>query len=200
MSKWQPIWLALCFAITYAANRGLAPSVVYEMGLATRTMPTGALKLEVAGRTHELKLATVVVVSDELRPLLADPKPVRVLWMRAVEDGKGGDPDMELFVDVLGVGSAPDVSGGGFGGLRDQTLSVLDAAPGGAARSRVRLPGDSAPRLVRAGTVHVARVLALEAGAEGARSRVEGTVHLSIEREGGEAEAVRGSFDARIGR
>jgi hypothetical protein len=197
MIKWQPLWLALSFAVVYAANRGLAPSIAYEMTPAARTMPTGTLALEVSGRRHEVKLASAVIVNDALRPLLADERPVSVLWMRAIEEGQGADPDMELFVDLLGSsaapGPAPDPAS-----LRDRTLSVLDAAPGSQARSHIRLPGDTAPRVVRAGTLHVARVLTLDAGTEGKRVRLEGSLHLSLEGEGG-AEAVRGTYDARVG-
>lgn len=200
MSKWQPIWLALCFALAYAANRGLAPKVAYEMPLASRTMSTGALTLTVSGHDHELKLATVVVVADALRPLLAVERPVRLIWLRGVEDGQGGEPDVELFVDLIDGSSVPDVAGGDFAFLRDRDLPVLEVAPGATARSRVRLPGDSAPRSVRHGTLHVTRVLSLEAGPEGSRSRLEGRLQLALEPEGGDAQMADGSFDVRVGR
>jgi hypothetical protein len=196
MIKWQPLWLALSFAVVYAANRGLAPTIAYEMTSAMRTMPTGTLVLEVSGRRHEVKLASVVIVNDVLRPLLADERPVGVLWLRAIEEGQGADPDVELFVDLLGSPAAPG-PGPDPTALRDRTLTVLHAAPGSMAPSHIRLPGDSAPRRVRAGTLHVARVLTLDAGADGKRVRLEGTLHLSLEGDGG-AEAIRGTYDARV--
>lgn len=200
MSKWQPIWLALCFVIVYGANRALAPSVPYEMATAARTMPTGSAKLELGGGGHELKLATAQVVSNELRPLLAEPKPVRVIWLRAIEDGNGGEPDLELFLDLTGGGSGRGANADDPASLRDQTLGVLAVAPGSSARSHVRLPGDSAPRRVRTGTVHVARVLAIDAATESARSRLEGTFNLSLESGSGDVGTLRGSFDARLAR
>jgi hypothetical protein len=198
MSKWQPIWLALCVAIAYAANRGLAPKVGYEMALAARTMPTGALKLSVSGHAQELKLATVVIVADALRPLLASERPVRVLWLRGTEDGQGGEPDVELFVDLIDGSFVPDVAAGDLGFLRDRALPVLERAPGSTARSRVRLPGDSAARTVQHGSLNVTRVLALDAGTEGARSRVEGRLQLSFE--AGDPQMIDGTFDVRVAR
>jgi hypothetical protein len=197
MIKWQPLWLALSFVVVFAANRGLAPTIAYEMTPATRSMPTGTLVLEFTGRRHEAKLSSITIVNDTLRPLLAAQRPVSVLWVRAVEEGQGAEPDVELFVDLLGPGATPEPSPNPAA-LRDRTLMVLHAAPGSSVRSRIRLPGDSAPRRVRAGTLHVSRVLTLDAGSDGTRIRLEGTVHLSLEGEGG-AEAVRGSFDARLG-
>ncbi len=198
MSKWQPIWLALCVALAYAANRGLAPKVAYEMPLAARTMPTGSLKLSVSGHVQELKLATVVIVSDALRPLLASERPVRVLWLRGIEDGQGGEPDVELFVDLVDGSFVPDVAAADLGFLRDRDLPVLELALGSTARSRVRMPGDSAARVVQRGSLHVTRVLSLDAGAEGARSRLEGRLQLTFE--SGEPQTIDGTFDVRVAR
>jgi len=198
MSKWQPIWLALCFVITYGANRGLAPKVSYEMPLTARTMPTGSLKLAVSGQVHELKLATVVIVADALRPLLARERPVRVIWLRGAEEGQGSEPDVELFVDLIEGSTVPDVTAADLSFLRDRDLPVLEVAPGGTARSRVRFPGDSAPRFVRRGTLRVTRVLTLDAGAEGTRSRLEGRLQLTFE--SGDPQTAEGPFDVRVAR
>lgn len=200
MSKWQPIWLVLSFALVYGANRGLAPTLPYEMPAVARTMATGVLELSVGGQAHQLKLVTGVLVVAALQPLLAEAKPVRLLWMRGVEEGEGSDPDVELFVDTIGDGRLPDVSNGDIAPLREASLPVLAVAPGSDARSRVRLPGDSAPRRVRSGSLMVKRVLQVEAGVEGARSRMEGTLQLVLEREGGDPEPVSGRFELRVAR
>jgi hypothetical protein len=64
----------------------------------------------------------------------------------------------------------------------------------------VRLPGDGAPRRVRNGSILVKRVLAVGAGVEGARWRMEGTMQLLLERAGGDPESVSGSFELRVAR
>ena len=194
MSRWQPLWLLLAFGLAAGLNHVARPRAEYALSIGERTMTTGTLWLETAGRREEFKLVTIHVVAEDVPRVLADPLVVRSLWLRSAEQD-GAAPDLELFVDFTGDAAAIAPGSRDVAQLRGRELALLAAAAGGDARSRVRFRGDEMPSLVTEGHLVITEALPLGDRSQG--WRVRGRVQFSVGEED-RPTALTGELDARL--
>jgi hypothetical protein len=190
VSRWQPLWLLLSFGLALAVNHLMRPRVAYELSPGERTMTTGGLHIDDWGGPQDFKLATIHLVTGQVRRPLAEPFVVRELWMRSPEqDGQGG-PDLELFVDFGAPGAEPR----GPGDITGRDLPVLPAAAGGSARSRIRFVGAEKALSATQGHVRLREALPTEVASN---FRVEGELELLLPTDNG-PRSLHGRFNARL--
>ena len=196
MSRWQPLWLLLAVGLAAGLNHLTKPRAEYALSIGERTMPTGTIRLESAGKRQEFELVTIHVVAEDVPRLLAEPLVVRSLWLRSPEQD-GAVPDLELFVDFAGDAGAIAEGTRDPSQLRGRELPVVSAAAGGGteARSRVRFRGAEMPSLVSEGALVITEALPLGDRSQG--WRVQGRVRLSVGDEARPSE-LTGELSARL--
>jgi hypothetical protein len=194
VSRWQPFWLLLAFGLAAGLNHGMRPRAEYALSIGERTLATGTLWLETAGKREEFELATIHVVAEDVPRFLAEPLIVRSLWLRSLEQD-GAAPDLELFVDFAGDAAAMASDSRDVARLRGRELPVLASAAAGGDRSRVRFRGADMPSLVTEGGLVITEAIPL--GERSQSWRVHGRVRLSVGEED-RASELTGELDARV--
>jgi len=190
VTRWQPLWLACSFALAVGVNQLMRPRVAYELSPGERALTTGSLHVHDWNGPHDLKLATIHLVTGSVRRPFAAPFVVRELWIRSPEqDGQGG-PDLELFVDYDAAGAEPR----GPSDIGGRDLPVLRRASGGNTRSRMRFAGAEKPLEVREGSVKLGEALPTDTASI---FRVEGELDLMLSTENG-LRPLHGRFNARL--
>ncbi len=194
MSRWQPLWLLLAVGLAAGLNHWTKPRAEYALSIGERTMPTGTIRLDFAGKRQEFELVTIHVVAEDVPRLLADPLVVRSLWLRSPEQDRAV-PDLELFVDFAGDVSAIAGQGRDASQLRGRELPVVSAPTGTDARSRVRFRGAEMPTLVHEGALVITEAFPLGDRSQG--WRVHGRVRLLVGNEVRPRE-LTGELSARL--
>jgi len=199
VSRWQPLWLLLAFGLAAGVNALMKPRVEYPLSEGERTMATGALTLQDAGRRHELKLITARVVATDVGRIFAAPLAVRAIWLRSPEEDGQTAPDLELFADLAPAdGSALAADARTASAVRARELPIVARAVGSDARSRVRVPGAAAPSLVSRGQLLIREALELQPGDPAQGWRIRGELTLSLSDAGEDERPVTGTLSARL--
>jgi hypothetical protein len=168
----------------------MRPRVAYELSPGERTMTTGALHVDDWGGPQDVKLATIHLVTGQVRRPFAEPFVVQELWIRSPEQEGQGGPDFELFVDY----GAPRAEPRGPGDIVGRDLPVLPAAVGGSARSRIRFVGAEKALQVTQGRVRLREALPTETASV---FRVDGELDLVLPSDN-DPRSVHGHFNARL--
>jgi hypothetical protein len=198
VSRWQPLWLLLALGLAAGVNALMKPRVEYALSAGERTLATGAVTLQDAEQSHELKLITLRVVAADVARVFAAPLVVRALWLRSPEEAGQAAPDLELFADLNPPdGSAIAADARNMTAIRARELPIVARAPGSGARSRVRFPGASAPALVSRGQLLIREALELQRGDPAQGWRIRGELTLSLS-DGGNERSVTGALRAKV--
>lgn len=188
------VWGVASLALAFLVNEVMRPSIDRARDPAELSMGTGSLVLEHPGGRLEFSLVT-------LRPLIRDLTfpfgkvvAIREVALRSASDG--GDPDVEIFVD-LASDKPFDVNARDASGLVLRSLSVLPKAFGGEPVSRVRLGASGVHGQVQSGSLTLTEALPLAAEAGEASLRVQGHLSITVDT-AGVTDQVTGKLKGRL--